>query len=498
VPAIRKAFRVSQEGVPGPVFIEYPLDVIWPRDMLEEILGLSKAAATTAGAKEKGKEQGADEKQGKSDAQGAKEGQSPRGKAPKSGAAAIRGRVMERVQQLYLQHHIHRVFDRAFEIPPPSLLSKPTVLFASQQAVAAVAARLTSSSRPLVLVGSQAVFRSAQVGALVKALERLQAPCFLSGMARGLLGEAHRLQMRHKRSSALARADFVLLLGVPMDFRLDYGRHVGKGAFLALVNLDSVTLRKNSDIRAVDARVLADPLNFAVQLAERATAAPPPAAWGEWAKALEALQAKREREIDAMALAESKQPGARFVSPLRLCREIDAALDANSVVVADGGDFVGTASYIVRPRSPLSWLDPGVFGTLGVGGGFAMGAHAVRPQAEVWVLFGDGSVGWSLSEFDTYVRHKIPVIAVVGNDACWSQMYRDQVRLLKDPVATELAQTRYDEVVRGFGAEGILVRSEDEVAPALQRAKALAKQGRPVLVNVFINRSQFREGSISL
>ena len=85
-------------------------------------------------------------------------------------------------------------------------------------------------------------------------------------------------------------------------------------------------------------------------------------------------------------------------------------------MVADGGDFVATASYIgVRPRRPLSWLGTGAFGTLGVGAGFALGAAIVRPGAEVWLLLGDGAAGYGLIEFDTFVRHGVPVISVVGN-----------------------------------------------------------------------------------
>src|SRR5207237_5218073 len=115
----------------------------------------------------------------------------------------------------------------------------------------------------------------------------------------------------------------------------------------------------------------------------------------------------------------------------------DRALDRKSVIVADGGDFVGTAAYTLAPRAPLSWLDPGVFGTLGVGAGFALGAKLCRPDAEVWIIYGDGSAGYSLAEFDTFARHGIPVIALVGNDACWAQIAGDQVELLGDSVGTE-------------------------------------------------------------
>jgi acetolactate synthase-1/2/3 large subunit len=179
-------------------------------------------------------------------------------------------------------------------------------------------------------------------------------------------------------------------------------------------------------------------------------------------------------------------------------RELEAAAAESAVFVADGGDFVATASYIVRPRSPLSWLDPGVFGTLGVGAGFAIGAALTRPEAEVWLLWGDGASGYGLAEFDTLVRHRIPVIAVVGNDASWAQIAREQVKMLGDDVGTALARTAYDEVARGFGAEGIVVRRQSEVSAALACAKAHARAGKSVLVNLWLDRGEFREGSVSM
>ena len=153
---------------------------------------------------------------------------------------------------------------------------------------------------------------------------------------------------------------------------------------------------------------------------------------------------------------------------------------------------------LLHPRGPLTWLDPGAFGTLGVGAGFALGAATTRPEREVWIIFGDGACGWSLAEFDTFVRHGIAVIAVVGNDAGWTQIAREQVKMLKDDVATALARTAYHEVVRGFGAEGLLVRHSDEVPAALKRARELARQGKPVLVNVWLDKTEFREGSLSM
>jgi thiamine pyrophosphate-dependent acetolactate synthase large subunit-like protein len=212
-----------------------------------------------------------------------------------------------------------------------------------------------------------------------------------------------------------------------------------------------------------------------------------------WFSQLKGRDAEREAEIEKQAEVEGE-----FVNPLRLCREIDRAIGDSAVLVADGGDFVGTASYTVHPRGPLGWLDPGVFGTLGVGAGFAVGARLCRPGSEVWTLLGDGACGWSLAEFESLNRHGLPVIAVVGNDAGWTQIAREQVKLLADDVGTVLSRADYHEVVRGFGAEGILVKHTGEVRPALERARRVAAEGRAVLVNVWLDRTDFREGSISM
>jgi acetolactate synthase-1/2/3 large subunit len=139
-----------------------------------------------------------------------------------------------------------------------------------------------------------------------------------------------------------------------------------------------------------------------------------------------------------------------------------------------------------------------VFGTLGVGAGFAAGAKIARPESEVWILYGDGSVGFTINEFDSFVRHKLPVIAVVGNDAGWTQIARDQVVLLEDDVGTVLARSDYHKVAEGFGAKGILVERQADLPAALREAKAAAKAGMPVLVNVHLDRSEFRKGSISM
>ena len=153
---------------------------------------------------------------------------------------------------------------------------------------------------------------------------------------------------------------------------------------------------------------------------------------------------------------------------------------------------------IALATSALKAPSSGAFGTLGVGAGFALGAACARPGRETWIVFGDGACGYGLAEFDSFVRQGIPVIAVVGNDAGWTQIAREQVKMLGDDVATVLARSAYHEVAAGFGAAGLLVQRNEDVQPALAEARRIAAAGRAVLVNVWLDKTAFREGSLSM
>ncbi len=322
---------------------------------------------------------------------------------------------------------------------------------------------------------------------LVTAVEGLGLPVFLTGMARGLLGKGHRLQQRHQRRKALRRADLVILAGVPCDFRLDYGRQIAGSAKLIAVNRDETEVRKN---RRPDRAIVADPGEFLKGLAATGGGE---ARWDDWLDELRRRDEERSEEI-----IDRSGETTEFVNPLALCRRIEESLATDSVLVADGGDFVATASYIVAPRGPLRWLDPGIFGTLGVGAGFALGAKLCRPEAEVWILYGDGSAAFSLAEFDTFVRHDLPVIAVVGNDASWAQIARDQAELLGDDVGTVLRRTDYDGVAAGYGGQGLRLHQPEDMDEVIGAAQQEAAAGRPVLINALLGKSDFRKGSISV
>jgi thiamine pyrophosphate-dependent acetolactate synthase large subunit-like protein len=442
-PTLIKAFQIAQSGVPGPVFVECPVDLLYDESVIREWY-----AAST-----------------------------PQGKA-----------LQDRVVRAYLNYRARRLFAGA-DGKDDTAIREATSLPPSASDIDRAVARIAKAERPVLVVGSQALVDSSQAAVIAAAVERIGLPVYLSGMARGLMGVSHPLHRRHQRRKALREADLVLLAGVPSDFRLDYGRNVRRSACLISANRSRVDLNRN---RSPDIGARADAGLFLRALAD-SLEADVSARWSDWQDVLLARDVERESEIDTDA-----SRSGEFINPVSLCRRIDSGLSDNSVLIADGGDFVGTASYIVKPRGPLTWLDPGVFGTLGCGAGFALGASLCYPDHEIWILFGDGSVGYALAEFDTFARHKIPVIAVVGNDACWSQIAREQVKMLADDVGTVLERSDYHEVAEALGAKGVLMKHADDMEVCLQEARDAAANKRPVLVNSWLDKTDFREGSLSM
>lgn len=450
---VEEALVLATSGVPGPVFLEIPVDLLYGEELVRGWYG---------------------------------------GK----GGGGLAGWVRSR----YLDRHARRLFRgaaraaRAVEAAGPAPPPRP--LAPDPSAVRRVAKELGRARRPVLLVGAQALSGAGRedgplaASAVAAAVAGLGVPTYLASGARGLLGRSSELQARHNRRKALREADLVLLAGVPADFRLDYGRQIGRGATLAAANLSQDEMSRN---RKPDVAAWSHPGLFLVELA-RAAGGVDRERWSAWREALSARDAVRDDEIAAMAA----RPTEVGLNPLHLCREIERAMADDAVLVADGGDFVATASYVLRPRGPLSWLDPGPFGTLGVGGGFALAAALARPGREVWLLWGDGSAAFSLAEIDTCVRHGLAPIAVVGNDAGWTQIAREQIEILGDPVGTELAAADYHRVAEGYGGAGLYVDAPGDVPAILAEAKRLAASGRPVVVNARLGKTDFRKGSISM
>jgi len=444
-PMLHKAFAVATEGVPGPVFLEIAVDLLYPKSLVKEWYL---------------KESGVDKMKG-----------------------AV-GKAAQTAMLAYLEHQFHTPHLPITTAPRSTAPSRSRVPAQLKQVAEAVA----GARKPVLVIGNQAMVNQtpAQAEEIANAVRSMGIPTFLGGSARGLLGRFNDIQFRHARNAALKEADVVIVAGFPFDFRLGYGLKINKDATLVSINLDTTALTKN---RKPTIAVHDHPGHFLLELSQQVR----PGDWSEWFPALKGREDKRDNEIAARA----STSGPR-VDPVYLFQRIEEKIADDSVLIVDGGDFVATGSYIVRPRGPLRWLDPGVFGTLGVGGGFATGAASVHPNAEIWLFYGDGSSAYSLAEFDTYVRSGFAPIVIIGTDASWQQIARDQVTILGDAVGTRLLYTDYHKVAEGYGGKGILVSDPAEVDAALDEAKRLSRAGTPVCINVILADSDFREGSLSI
>lgn len=448
-PTLKKAIQIAQSGTPGPVFVELPIDTLYPYDLVRKEIAAGDVPAKSLQAK---------------------------------------------LVKLYLNNYVDRLFAGAWE-PIDTTPLKVTFPTASSGDIRRSAALLRGAKKPLILLGSQATLPPMKSERVKAALEKIGAPCFLGGMSRGYLGKNSSIHIRQKRSLALKEADVVICAGAVADFRLSYGRHFSRHSKIVSVNRSVSNMKLNTDSNwKAHLYVHADPGSFLVSLAEELGDFRCDQTWPQELK-------KRDEEKEAANLKKSEELPNEHLNPLKVLYHTEEALSDNAILVADGGDFVGSAAYILRPSGPLKWLDPGAFGTLGVGGGFALGAKLVNPDSDVWIIYGDGSLGYSVAEFDTFKRHNVPVIALVGNDACWTQIAREQVPLFGSNVACDLKYCDYDVVARGFGGEGFKLDrgdSDEKIDKTLEKAKELSRNGTPVLVNCLIGKTDFRKGSISV
>lgn len=331
-------------------------------------------------------------------------------------------------------------------------------------------ALLHGARRPALVAGN-GVWWSGAEGELRRLAETLDAPVVLNGMARGMLPPGHRLFASRARSRALGGADVILVAGAGLDFRLAFGQPPLFPEDAQIVYVDADDRHKH---RVAGAALYGD-----VRLALRAladglgTVRPDP----QWAAEV-AGATERAVERDASMAAAAGSP----VHPARLVTEVAQALDEDAIVIGDGGDFVSFAGRLLHRPRPGLWLDPGPYGCLGAGPGYALAAKVLHPDRQVVLLSGDGAFGFAGLEFDTFLRHRLTVVCVIGNDGIWALEKHPMEDMMGTGIATDLRPgTRYDEVVRALGGHGELVERPEDVGPALRRA---FDSGLPACVNV--------------
>ena len=342
---------------------------------------------------------------------------------------------------------------------------------AASAAVEKAGELLAEAERPVIMAGTDLYWGRGEEQ-LLELAETLRIPVFLNGLARGCVPADHELFFSRARSQGLKGADVALVIGVPMDFRLAFGASFGEDTEIVVVD---VAEPERAHPRAVAAECYGP---LPQTLADLCAAAGASALASEaWVAELRATETER-REAERAEREDDRAP----LHPMRLYAELGDVLDRDAIVIGDGGDFVSYAGRVIDSYQPGCWLDPGPFGCLGTGPGYALAAKLAHPERQVVLMLGDGAFGFSGMEFDTLARHGVNIVAVMGNNGIWALEKHPMEFLYGYSVAAELRpETRYDEVVKALGGYGELVSNAQELKPALERAFS---SGKPALVNV--------------
>jgi acetolactate synthase-1/2/3 large subunit len=335
-------------------------------------------------------------------------------------------------------------------------------------------ALLAEAERPVVMAGTNLYWGRGE-HALRALAEARGIPVFLNGLARGCLPADHENFFARARSAALKGADLALVVGVPMDFRLGFGGAFGEDTDIVVVD---VAEPERDHPRPVAAELYGE---LSASLSTLAQGEGP--GTGDWLARLRGIESEK-RAGEREQLSDPRAP----LHPMRIYGELAGMLDRDAIVVGDGGDFVSFAGRVMDTYQPGCWLDPGPFGCLGSGPGYALAAKLAHPERQVVLLLGDGAFGFSGMEYDTLARHGVAVVGVVGNNGIWA-LEKHPMEFLYEgwSVAADLRpETRYDRMVEALGGQGELVREPGELRPALERA---FESGKPALVNVLTDPS---------
>jgi acetolactate synthase-1/2/3 large subunit len=337
---------------------------------------------------------------------------------------------------------------------------------------------LRAARRPVIMAGTGLYWGRGEQ-ALRALAEELSIPVFLNGLGRGCLPADNAYAFSRARGRALSHADVALVIGVPLDFRLGFGAAFAPECDVIAID---VAEPERAHPRSVSAELYGALPATLEALRSGAPAGDTRADRAQWVKTLRETERERRGE-EAADLRDARAP----LHPMRIYGELAEMLDRDAIVVGDGGDFVSFAGRVVDSYRPGCWLDPGPYGCLGSGPGYALAAKLAHPDRQVLLLLGDGAFGFSGMEFDTLARHGVAVVGVIGNNGIWALEKHPMEQLYGYSVAADLRpETRYDEVAAALGCHGELVRTPAELRPALERAFAA---GGPALVNVLTDPS---------
>ncbi|MBI1733866.1 MAG: thiamine pyrophosphate-binding protein [Candidatus Rokubacteria bacterium] len=356
------------------------------------------------------------------------------------------------------------VLDTAVDVVAPARAAGREAASLTASAAHEIVAQLAGARRPLILCGP-ATARGAALQALV---ETASVPALGIESPRGVNDPALRAAAR-----CLADADVVLLLGKALDFSLRFGgAPFTRDCRFWQVAPDAPAPAKSTRIERAWAADVDAALGSLVDAA-RARAWPA----SSWRADVEAARTSTPPGWDTLR----RDPGAPM-HPLAVARALAPWIDAGAVLVSDGGEFGQWMQAALEPRERLI---NSLSGSIGSAIPMAVAAKLRHPARTVLVTLGDGTFGYHAFELDTALRHGLPVVAVVGNDARWNAEHQLQIRQYgaDRTVGCELRPSRYEQVAVALGGHGEYVERAGDLPGALERAVA---SGRPACVNVRI------------
>ena len=378
-------------------------------------------------------------------------------------------------------------------IPQPGHYRSSTRALGDPADIETLADILAKSERPAILLGSQ-VWTTRGHEAAIACVRALDMPAYFNGAARGLLPPGDPNHFDRTRSMAFDKADVIVIVGTPFDFRMGYGRRLGRNAKVVQIDLDYRTVGKNRDVAL---GLVGDP---GMILGAVRDAASGRIDKGGQAKRRDWMAELRQAEEAAtQKLMPLFRSDSRPIHPYRVAWELNEFLTEDTIYIGDGGDVVTISAQAVRPRRPGHWMDPGALGSLGIGTGFALAAKLAHPKKEVLCYYGDGSFGMTAFDMETANRFGAPYIAVIGNNSAMNQIRYGQLAKYGEQrgnVGNLLGDVPFGKFAEMLGGYGEEVRDPAEIAPALRRAREqVGKSGKSAVVNIWVDPREYAPGT---
>ncbi len=354
---------------------------------------------------------------------------------------------------------------------------------------------LVNAERPAILYGQQ-VWTARGHEEAVALLRGLDIPGYFNGASRGLLPPEDPHHFDRTRSQAFAKADVIVIVGTPFDFRMGYGKRISKSLKLVQIDMNYATVGKNRDI---DLGIAGHPgaiLGAVLQAASGRIKNDKRQARKAWMRELQ--EAEKVATEKLMPLFKSDNA---LIHPYRVAYEINEFLADDTIYIGDGGDVVTISAQAVRPRRPGQWMDPGALGSLGVGTGFAIAAGLANPEKEVLCYYGDGAFSMTAFDMESANRFKVPYIAVVGNNSAMNQIRYGQLAKYgqdRGNVGNLLGDVPYGKFAEMLGGYGEEVHDPAKIAGALLRAREAVKTtGKCAVINIWVDPAVYAPGTMA-